>query len=128
LFALGTFISFGLKRGGGAGIWGQLAKQNLIWRGNCEKFKDGSQKKGYRQWAPQTGHKINKTKAKFFFPLLFFFSEGRGAKTKDVSSPFSYFSTLRSVGVARGPQGAMKIIIDVGQNFRAEEKDITSSL
>jgi len=47
LFALGTFISFGLKRGGGAGIWGQLAKQNLIWRGNCEKFKDGSQKEGY---------------------------------------------------------------------------------
>lgn len=94
--------------GGGAGIWdlGTTGKTKLNLARQLREVQGWGPEKGYRHWAPQTGHKINKTKAKFFFPLLFFFLSENGRrlkKTKDVSSPFSYFSTLRSVGVA-GPQ------------------------
>jgi len=131
-----------LDGGGGAGIWdlGTTGKTKLNLARQLREVQGWGPEKGYRHWAPQTGHKINKTKAKFFFPLLFFFFFVReweeAKKDKGCIVPLFHIFQLYAVWAWLGPKGAMKIIIDVGQNFRAavsglgprlfDQKDITS--
>lgn len=46
---------------------GTTGKTKLNLARQLREVQGWAPEKGYRHWAPQTGHKINKTKAKFFF-------------------------------------------------------------